>query len=139
MSSFEQFFLLLTFWHVSYEINWKQFSFPLLRTVHLKLTFPSQQGIFRILCENESSVDSCRWVSLCRDCSSCSILLPFISNKFWNAILRIRFIRKLEKQFIYYFYCVVSILILCFLDSIREMTKYSSREDVAKEVKTVNN
>ena len=67
------------------------------------------------------------------------ILLPFISDKFWNTILRIRFIRKLEKQFIYYFYCVVSILILCFLDSIREMTKYSSREDVAKEVKTVNN
>ena len=62
------------------------------------------------------------------------ILLPFISDSFWNTILRISFIKKLERQFIYYFYCVVTILILCFLDSIREMTKYSSREDVAKEV-----
>ena len=63
------------------------------------------------------------------------LLLPFISDRFWSMILRISFIRKLERQFIYYFYVVVSMLILCFLDSIREMQKYSSRENIAKEVK----
>eukprot|EP00092_Neocalanus_flemingeri_P011624 GFUD01012525.1.p1 GENE.GFUD01012525.1~~GFUD01012525.1.p1 ORF type:complete len:247 (+),score=42.30 GFUD01012525.1:97-741(+) len=61
------------------------------------------------------------------------LLLPYISDRVWSSILRISFIRKLERQFVYYFYCLISILILCFLDSIREMTKYSSREDVAKE------
>jgi len=61
------------------------------------------------------------------------ILIPHISNKFWNTILKINFLRKLERQFIYYFYCLVGILVLCFLDSMREMAKYSSREDFAKE------
>ena len=65
------------------------------------------------------------------------LLIPYISDSFWNTVFRINFIRKLERQFIYYFYCLVSVLVLCFLDSIREMTKYSSREDIAKEVISV--
>ena len=53
------------------------------------------------------------------------ILLPFISDRFWNTILRISFIKKLERQFSYYFYCVVTIL--------GKLLKYSSIEDIAKE------
>merc|ERR1719228_2285090 len=62
-----------------------------------------------------------------------ALLLPYISDRFWSTILRFSFIRKLERHFIYYFYCLVGILVLCFLDSIREMHKYSSREGDAKE------
>merc|ERR1711934_737691 len=38
------------------------------------------------------------------------------------------FLRGLESQLIYYFYVLVAILILFFLDAIREMQKYSSEE-----------
>merc|ERR1711994_888718 len=39
-----------------------------------------------------------------------------------------RFLKGLESQLIYYFYVLVAILILFFLDAIREMQKYNSEE-----------
>merc|ERR1711881_469553 len=36
-----------------------------------------------------------------------------------------RFLKGIENQFVYYFYILVAILILFFLDAIREMNKYS--------------
>merc|ERR1712215_191762 len=44
------------------------------------------------------------------------------------------FLRGLESQLIYYFYVLVAILILFFLDAIREMQKYSSEEQQQKTV-----
>jgi len=56
------------------------------------------------------------------------LLVPFISSKMWNKIFRSRLMRGVETQLLYYFYVLVAILILLFLDSIREMQKYSSDE-----------
>ncbi|XP_023335093.1 B-cell receptor-associated protein 31 [Eurytemora carolleeae] len=56
------------------------------------------------------------------------LLLPFISNKTWHKMFKSRFLRGLESQLIYYFYVLVSILIMFFLDALREMQKYSSDE-----------
>jgi len=58
------------------------------------------------------------------------LLLPFLSNKTWNKLFRSRFFAGLQGQLIYYFYVLVAILILFFLDAIREMRKYSD-ENVA--------
>jgi len=52
-------------------------------------------------------------------------LLPFISNRTWNKLFKSNFLKGLEKQFVYYFYILVAILVLFFLDAIREMNKYS--------------
>merc|ERR1711983_303453 len=46
----------------------------------------------------------------------------------WNKVFKSRFLKGLENQLIYYFYVLVAILILFFLDAIREMQKYSSEE-----------
>ena len=43
--------------------------------------------------------------------------------------------RRLEKQAIYYFYVVVCVLLLAFLDSIREMQKYAQRDESVKVIK----
>ena len=77
------------------------------------------------------------------------LLVPFISSKYlffllilftwklifrmWNKVFRSNLIRGLESQLIYYFYVLVAILILFFLDSIREMQKYSSEEQLTRE------
>lgn len=53
------------------------------------------------------------------------LLLPFVSTRMWNKVFKSRFLKGLENQLIYYFYVLVAILILFFLDSIREMRKYS--------------
>ena len=78
------------------------------------------------------------------------LLIPFISNRVWTAVIKIAIIRfketkyfslsgipfrKLGKFVKYYFYVVVVVMVLAFLDSIREMQKYSDRESVNKEVK----
>merc|ERR1711973_703061 len=55
------------------------------------------------------------------------LLLPFISPRMWNKL-----IKGIENQFIYYFYVLVTILILFFLDAIREIRKYSSEEQNQK-------
>lgn len=57
-----------------------------------------------------------------------ALLLPFVSTRMWHKLFKSRFLRGLESQLIYYFYVLVAILILFFLDAIREMTKYSSEE-----------
>ena len=46
----------------------------------------------------------------------------------WNKIFRSSVVRGLETQLIYYFYVLIAILVLFFLDAIREMHKYSSEE-----------
>jgi len=56
------------------------------------------------------------------------LLVPFISSKMWTKLLRSSLARGLETQLIYYFYVLIAVLILFFLDSIREMQKYSSEE-----------
>jgi len=62
------------------------------------------------------------------------LLVPFISTKMWNKVFKSRFLRGLETQLIYYFYVLVAILILFFLDAIREMQKYSAEEVQQKTV-----
>lgn len=52
-------------------------------------------------------------------------LIPFISNRTWNLLFKSRFLKGLENQLIYYFFIIVAILVLFFLDAIREMSKYS--------------
>ena len=46
----------------------------------------------------------------------------------WTRILRSSLLRGLETQLVYYFYVLIAVLILLFLDSIREMEKYSNEE-----------
>jgi len=53
------------------------------------------------------------------------LLIPFISPRVWNKLFKSRLLKGLENQLIYYFYVLVSILVLFFLDAIREMRKYS--------------
>lgn len=53
------------------------------------------------------------------------LLLPFLSNRTWNKLFKSRFLQGLGVQTIYYFYVLVAILVLFFLDAIREMRKYS--------------
>ena len=40
--------------------------------------------------------------------------------------------RRLEKQAVYYFYVVVCILLLAFLESVREMQKFAERDQNMK-------
>jgi len=56
------------------------------------------------------------------------LLVPFISTRTWNTVFKSRFLKGLESQLIYYFYVLVAILILFFLDAIREMQKYNNEE-----------
>jgi len=56
------------------------------------------------------------------------LLIPFISNKTWRELFKSRFLKGIESQFIYYFYILVAILILFFLDAIREMNKYGDEQ-----------
>jgi len=57
------------------------------------------------------------------------LLIPFISNKTWRKLFKSRFLKGIENQFIYYFYILVAILVLFFLDAIREMNKYSDESN----------
>jgi len=62
------------------------------------------------------------------------LLVPFISTRMWNKVFKSRFLRGLESQLIYYFYVLVAILILFFLDAIREMQKYGAEDIQQKTV-----
>jgi len=62
------------------------------------------------------------------------LLVPFIGTRMWSKVFKSRFLRGLESQLIYYFYVLVAILILFFLDAIREMQKYSAEETQQKTV-----
>lgn len=59
------------------------------------------------------------------------LLIPFISPRAWNKLFKSRLLKGLENQLIYYFYVLVTILVLFFLDAIREMRKYSDNEEDA--------
>ena len=59
------------------------------------------------------------------------LLLPFISPKTWNKLFKSRFLKGVESQLIYYFYVLVAILVLFFLDAIREMRKYGDEQHAA--------
>ena len=48
--------------------------------------------------------------------------------------MRSTLLRGLETQLVYYFYVLIAILILLFLDSIREMQKYSNEELLNRKV-----
>jgi len=54
------------------------------------------------------------------------LLLPFISARTWQKLLKSRFLKSLESQANLYFTVFIIILLLLFVDSIREMSKYSS-------------
>jgi len=56
------------------------------------------------------------------------LLVPFISPRTWNKLFKSKILKGIENQFIYYFYVLVTILILFFLDAIREMRKYSEEQ-----------
>lgn len=55
-------------------------------------------------------------------------VLPLISARRWNALLKSRFLQVLSRQALWYFGLIVLVLVLFLLDSIREMRKYSSME-----------
>ena len=46
------------------------------------------------------------------------LLLPFVSPRTWNKLFKSRLLKGLESQLIYYFYVLVTILILFFLGKI---------------------
>jgi len=56
------------------------------------------------------------------------LLIPFISAKVWHKLFKSKLLKGIENQFIYYFYVLVTILILFLLDAIREMRKYSEEQ-----------
>lgn len=60
------------------------------------------------------------------------LLIPFISAKTWNKLFKSRFLKGLENQLIYYFYVLVAILVLFFLDALREMRKYSDENHASE-------
>jgi len=64
------------------------------------------------------------------------LLVPFISTSMWRKVFKSRFLKGLESQLIYYFYVMVAILVLFFLDAIREMQKYGSEEELQKTMGT---
>jgi len=49
------------------------------------------------------------------------LLIPFISPRAWNKLFKSRLLKGLENQLIYYFYVLVTILVLFFLDAFREV------------------
>jgi len=55
-------------------------------------------------------------------------LIPFVSNRVWNNIFKSRFLQGIENQLQYYFYVILAILVLFFLDAIREMNKYGDED-----------
>ena len=70
----------------------------------------------------------CNWLSKIL----CDSFPPTMSIDICNFFV----FRRLEKQAIYYFYVVVCVLLLAFLDSIREMQKYAQRDESVKVIKS---
>jgi len=54
------------------------------------------------------------------------LLLPIISAKKWHSFFKSRFLASLLNMSGIYFKIFLAILVVCFLDSIREMNKYGS-------------
>jgi len=57
------------------------------------------------------------------------LLVPFISARTWQKFFKSRFLRSLESQANLYFTVFIIILLLLFVDSIREMQKYSTNKE----------
>ncbi|GIY09463.1 b-cell receptor-associated protein 29 [Caerostris extrusa] len=57
------------------------------------------------------------------------LMLPFISATMWQKLFKSRFIRSLAAYSNFYFSAFFVILLLLFLDSIRQMQKYSIARD----------
>jgi len=53
------------------------------------------------------------------------LMVPFLSTRTWHSFFKSRFLKGLQSQLSYYFYIIVAILLMFFLDAIREMWKYS--------------
>ncbi|GAB6029166.1 hypothetical protein CHUAL_004942 [Chamberlinius hualienensis] len=60
------------------------------------------------------------------------LLLPFISAQRWQRFFKSKFLQTLEKQANIYFTVFILILVLFFLDAIREMKKYTGELDENK-------
>ncbi|XP_054717771.1 B-cell receptor-associated protein 31-like [Uloborus diversus] len=58
------------------------------------------------------------------------LMLPFISAKMWQNFFKSRIIRSLAAYSNFYFSAFLVILVLVFLDSLRQMHKYSSSRDL---------
>ncbi|KAG8177987.1 hypothetical protein JTE90_010882 [Oedothorax gibbosus] len=56
-------------------------------------------------------------------------MLPFISASMWQKLFKSRFLRSLAAYSNFYFSAFFVILLLLFLDSIRQMQKYSTARD----------
>lgn len=56
------------------------------------------------------------------------LILPILSPSRWNRILHSNFMKILNTQASWYFYFLILVLILFFLDAVREMRKYSDVE-----------
>jgi B-cell receptor-associated protein 31 len=56
------------------------------------------------------------------------LVLPVASPKRWQRIINSRFLKALSSQASIYFVILLAILVLFFLDAVREMRKYSSPE-----------
>ncbi|XP_065350633.1 B-cell receptor-associated protein 31 [Cloeon dipterum] len=59
------------------------------------------------------------------------LVLPLISARRWQSFFKSRFLQTLSSQAQLYFLILLAILILFFLDAIREMRKYSDKEHTA--------
>lgn len=57
------------------------------------------------------------------------LLLPFISPSRWNKVIKSRFISSIAAQSNLYFYIFIAILVLFFLDAIREINKYTGEQE----------
>lgn len=56
------------------------------------------------------------------------LVLPVASPQRWNKIIRSRFLQAVSNQASVYFFILLAVLVLFFLDALREMRKYSSAE-----------
>lgn len=56
------------------------------------------------------------------------LLIPFISSKTWQKLFKSRFLKSIESQANLYFMVFIVILVLLFIDSIREMSKYAGEK-----------
>jgi len=54
------------------------------------------------------------------------LITPFISAKWWNKLFKSRFLQAFTAQANLYFTVMIAVLVLFFLDSVREMMKYSN-------------
>jgi B-cell receptor-associated protein 31 len=54
------------------------------------------------------------------------LIIPFISPKMWNAFFKSRFLKSFGAQSNLYFTVIIGILVLFFIDSLREMMRYST-------------